>query len=72
MTTKGLTVAELIEFLKTQPQTMRVAVETYSELCLVEAEEITHQSACKARTDGWIHLLRDDAEFETYLVFPGN
>ena len=67
-----MTVAELIKFLKTQPQTMRVAVEMYSEQCLVEAEEIKQQSACTARPDGWIHNKRKDAELETYLVFPGN
>lgn len=67
-----MTVAELIEFLKQQPQDIQVAIEMYSEQCLLEAEEIKVKEMCKPRPDGWIQHKRTDMELQTYLLFPGN
>ena len=67
-----MTVAELIEFLRMQPQDMLVAVEKYSEYCLVEHDEIQQIECCEPRADGWIHRGRPDRKTQTILVFPGN
>ena len=67
-----MTVAELIEFLKKQPQDLRVAFKIYSEQCLLDEESITIESHCPARSDGWIQNMRPDIEHESYLMFPGN
>jgi len=72
MKIKGVTVAELIEFLKTQPQDLRVAYRCCSEHCLLETENVEPAIQCKARDDGWIEDWRDDKQVEEYLVFPGN
>ena len=67
-----MTVAELIEFLKTQPQDIQVAYRLYSERCLLETDFISVESLCGAREDGWVHLSRPDKPTRQYLVFPGN
>ncbi len=67
-----MTVAELIRFLSTQQQDLQVAIQMYSEQCLLETDEIRVMSLCKPREDGWIHNQRPDKETQTYLVFPGN
>lgn len=70
-----MTVAELIEFLKTQPQDMRVAYGCRSEWCLLEPPDHTllyspmrQRELCVARPDGWIQDKRPDMPTETYLV----
>jgi len=67
-----MTVADLIAYLQTQPQGLRVACEKFSEYCLVEQRDIRHVSACLPRADGWIHEARPDKPRETYLMLPGN
>ncbi len=69
---KPLTVAELIEFLKTQPQHLLVGYCLHSEWCLMETEDIGIVTACEARPDGWIQDRRDDKPLQQYLIFPGN
>lgn len=67
-----MTVAKLIELLKTQPQDILVAYCRYSERCLLEKDEISTYEGCKPRADGWIQNHRPDKPAQTYLVFPGN
>ena len=67
-----MTVAELIEFLKTQPQDIQVAYRLFSEQCLMEKAEIRAEYLCRSRTDGWVHNARPDKPTQEYLVFPGN
>jgi hypothetical protein len=67
-----MTVSELIEFLKTKPQDMKVAYQCYSEQCLLHAEQIRIETLCKPRPDGWIQNYRPDMEVENYLLLPGN
>ena len=67
-----MTVAELIEFLKKQDQTLPVAYALYSEYCTLEAYEIRVLELCEARPDGWVHRPRTDKPKVKYLVFPGN
>lgn len=68
----GITVAELIIFLQTQPQDALVAYKRYSEQCLLEVEDIEVEELCQARPDGWIQNCRPDISSQMYLVFPGN
>lgn len=67
-----MTVAELIEYLKTQPQDLQVAHKQYSEQLLVEVEDIQIEEHCEPRPDGWIQDKRDDMPSQQYLMFPGN
>ena len=67
-----MTVSELIEFLKTQPQDLQVAYTRYSEQCLLDCEDIEITECCEPRLDGWIHHQRDDKPSQMYLMFPGN
>ena len=67
-----MTVSELIEFLKKQPQDIRVAYERFSEQALLEGGDIRIVSRCKPRPDGWIQDERPDMESEEYLLFLGN
>jgi len=67
-----MTVAELIDYLKNQPQELQVAYRCYSEQCLLEAKDIAIEVACEARPDGWIHHERPDRPKQTYLMLPGN
>ena len=67
-----MTVSELVEFLKTQPQELQVAYRCYSEKCLLVAEDIKVSIDCVARPDGWIHDNRPDKPKQKYLLFPGN
>jgi hypothetical protein len=68
----AMTVAELIEYLKTQPQGLQVAYRCCSEQCLLEASDIEIRSECLPRGDGWIQNARPDMPKQQYLVFPGN
>lgn len=67
-----MTVAELIEFLKTHPQDMPVAINMYSETCMLDAKDITVRELSVSREDGWVHDKRPDKPSQLYLVFPGN
>ena len=67
-----MTVAELIEFLKTQRQDLQVAHQMCSEACLLEPGAIYESEACVARPDGWVQNKRPDMPTQTYLMFPGN
>jgi len=67
-----VTVAELIEFLKTQPQDFLVAFKLYSEQCLLESGDITIAELGEPRNDGWVPNARSDRPKRTYLLFPGN
>lgn len=67
-----MTVRELIEFLKDQPQDILVAYDKYSECCLMDAEEILVKEMCDPRNDGWLQMKRPDKPFQQYLIFPGN
>jgi hypothetical protein len=65
-------VAELIEFLKTQDQTLPVAYRCCSEQCLMEANDIMVLELCLSRPDGHVQNYRKDKLTTKYLVFPGN
>lgn len=65
-------VSDLIEFLKTKPQDIEVAIEMYSEQCLLEVADIKIHRLVAPRPDGWIQNRRDDQPLQDYLVFPGN
>jgi hypothetical protein len=67
-----MTVADLIEYLKKQPQDIKVAHEMFSEQFLIDENKISVKMLCKPRPDGWIQDLRPDMESEMYLVLPGN
>lgn len=67
-----MTVAELIEFLKTQPQDLQVVYGKYSEQCLMTVEEIEVKEYGMPRPDGWVHYKRPDQPSQKYLAFPGN
>jgi hypothetical protein len=67
-----MTVAELIAYLQTQPQGLRVIYCIFSEYCLLDFSDIEPVEACVARPDGWVHVARPDQPTETYLRFPGN
>ena len=67
-----MTVAELIELLKSVPQDLPVAYELFSEQCLLEPSKIRIEELCFPREDGWIQDERPDKPTREYLVFPGN
>jgi len=67
-----MTVAEYIEFLKTQPQDIKVAYQCCSEQVLLETKDIEVVDLCHPRPDGWIQNKRPDMETEPYLLLPGN
>jgi hypothetical protein len=67
-----MTVAELIDFLKTQPQHLPVAYCCCSEQALLDAKDIHIEELCRERPDGWIQNRRPDMPTTSYLLFPGN
>lgn len=67
-----MTVADLIRFLRRQPQDLLVAYHCCSEQCLLEASEIKVKRFCEPRPDGWIQDERPDKPARQYLVLPGN
>lgn len=67
-----MTVKELIEYLKTQPQDLPVAYRCMSEQLLLEEKEICVVELCLPRPDGWVHDKRPDKPSQPYLLFPGN
>ena len=67
-----MNVAGLIELLKQDPQDLPVCYRLYSEWCMLEAEDISVEQLCEARSDGWVHDARPDKTTIPYLTFPGN
>lgn len=67
-----MTVAELIDFLKTQPQDLPVVFRLYSEQTLLRVEDISITPLCEPRPDGWVHDARPDMPTRLYLCLPGN
>lgn len=67
-----MTVRELIEFLKTQPQDALVAFCQYSDYTAMEAEHIDLMNLQSARVDGYVGEARPDKPTQQWLVFPGN
>lgn len=67
-----MTVAELIEHLKTFPQELQVVYSRYSEQCLMEKDDLYTASLQPPRNDGWVGDKRPDKECMEYLCFPGN
>lgn len=67
-----MTVADLVAFLRTQPQELPVAFRCYSEQVLLKAEDIEVVRCCEPRSDGWIHDERRDKPSREYLILPGN
>ena len=69
---KPMTVADLVDFLKTQPQDLLVAYRMHSEQCLLESQNIVIAEDSEYRPDGWIHDARPDKGTRQYLMLPGN
>ncbi len=67
-----MTVSELIDLLKKQPQDLQVCFALYSERVLLESEDINVIEACEPRPDGWIQDARPGKPTQKYLCFPGN
>lgn len=67
-----MTVANLIEYLKKQPQDLLVAYCIFSEQCLLKESDIAVIQLCEPRDDGWIQNKRPDMPLRDYLLFPGN
>jgi len=67
-----MTVADLIEFLKTQPQDLPVAYCQYSDYTALKAEYIGVEQLQIARIDGYVGEARPDKPTQPWLVFPGN
>lgn len=67
-----MTVAELIEFLKTQPQDAPVAYCEYSYYSAMKPEDISMMELQVARIDGYVGDRRPDKPTQQWLVFPGN
>lgn len=67
-----MTVKELIDFLKTQPQDILVGYKLHSEQCLMTSRDIDIIKMCAPRPDGWIQNYRPDMPSQNYLIFPGN
>lgn len=65
-------VAELIEFLKTQEQTLPVVYTACSDQQLLKVDEIMVLELCLSRPDGHVQNYRKDKLTTKYLVFPGN
>lgn len=63
-----MTVAELIEILKQQPQDLQVVYNKWSEFCLVEADDVYVIEAGPARPDGWVSRCRPDRKVQSYLI----
>jgi len=67
-----MTVSELIEFLKTQPQDLLVAYDRYSEHVLLKDGDVSIGEACEPRPDGWLQRKRPDKRSRQCLFSPGN
>ncbi len=67
-----MTVAELIKHLQSFDGNLPVIYEKFSEMVLLEVEEVNLIKACAPRPDGWIHRSRQDKPEQQYVCFPGN
>lgn len=67
-----MTVKELIEILKTQPQDIQVCYMFRSDYSLLQSEELEIKKLCFPRTDNYIENNRPDKPTQDYLVLPGN
>ncbi len=67
-----ITVAQLIEHLKTFDQGLPVAYQIHSEQCLMDLADIAVAHLSVARPDGWVADARPDQPTTPYLLFPGN
>ena len=67
-----MTVEQLRKLLDKYPPSMLVCYGLYSEQCLLEEEDITVETFCLPRADGWVHDYREDKPSQEYLRFPGN
>jgi hypothetical protein len=74
-----MTVAELIEYLSSQPKDLTVIYQLYSEACVLEADRIKIAEYQGPRPDGWVHTYdrpwdktEQDRPKRMYLVLPGN
>lgn len=67
-----MTVAELIEHLKTFPQDLPVAYRCYSESVMMQPGEVVIKQCQPERHDGWVHNARPDKPSVPYCMFPGN
>ncbi len=65
-------VAELIEFLKTQDQTLPIVYSCCSDWDKMEINMIYVQKLCLSRPDGHVQGNRKDKLTTEYLCFPGN
>lgn len=63
-----MSVADLIELLKTCPQDMLVGISRHSEHCLLQQRNVQVLELCKPRSDGWIHDKRPDMDTQNYLI----
>jgi hypothetical protein len=66
----GMTVAELIEYLKTQPQELHVVYQYQdgSESCLLHLSTIEIQELPHPWMDGWIPPYKEGRLTQQYLV----
>lgn len=67
-----MNVSELIRILSGFPQDLDIAYEKFSEYCLMEPGDISHETLGEARSDGWVPDYRVDKPVREYIVFPGN
>lgn len=76
MKIKPMTVADLIEYLKKQDQSLPVAYALHSEYCLLESSDMKVKKLHKYRPDGWVHCFYKESEIKekgmNYFVLPGN
>lgn len=67
-----MTVADLIDLLKTFRQDLPVAYRCYSEQVMLTPFDIRVKDCQPERHDGWVHDARPDKPSVTYLMLPGN
>ena len=65
-------VSELITLLQTKSPDLQVAYNRYSDLRLMEPDDIDTFVGCEPNSDGWIQNPRPDKPVQVYLCFPGN
>lgn len=66
-----MTVAELIVELQQYDQSLQVVCPTCSEYAVLEHGELSIETLCEPRPDGWVQLYRPDKPTQQYLAFPG-
>ena len=67
-----MTVAKLIKYLQSQPQTLTVVYRCCSEHCFLDTIDIKILELSAERSDGWVQDKRPDKPTKKYLVLPGN